>query len=122
MTNESFRVDDESLIDIPFVTCLSTYAFSLSSTTFFQSSRVLMLNDLIDRKYYLTSGYGNTYGRLERDKPSTTITNNLATPSERHRFCFPQIDTNLETTVSLHLPLALTLYVVRNVGSPTKSL
>ena len=36
---------------------------------------------LIDRKYYLTSGYGNTYGRLERNKPSTTITNNLATPS-----------------------------------------
>lgn len=36
---------------------------------------------LIDRQYFLTSGYGNTYGRLERDKPSTTITNNLATPS-----------------------------------------
>ena len=35
----------------------------------------------IERKYYLTSGYGNTYGRLERSKPSTTITNNLATPS-----------------------------------------
>ena len=36
---------------------------------------------LVDKKYYLTSGYGNTYGRLERDKPSTTITNNLSTPS-----------------------------------------
>ena len=36
---------------------------------------------LIDQKYYLTSGFGNTYGRLERNKPSTTITNNLATPS-----------------------------------------
>lgn len=36
---------------------------------------------LIDEKYFLTSGYGNTYGRLERNKPSTTITNNLATPS-----------------------------------------
>lgn len=36
---------------------------------------------LIEKKYYLTSGYGNTYGRLERNKPSTTITNNLATPS-----------------------------------------
>lgn len=35
----------------------------------------------IDRKYYLTSGYKNTYGRLEEDKPSTTITNNLSTPS-----------------------------------------
>ena len=36
---------------------------------------------LVDKKYHLTSGYGNTYGRLERNKPSTTITNNLATPS-----------------------------------------
>lgn len=35
----------------------------------------------VDPRYYLTSGYGNTYGRLERNKPSTTITNNLATPS-----------------------------------------
>lgn len=35
----------------------------------------------VESKYYLTSGYGNTYGRLERNKPSTTITNNLATPS-----------------------------------------
>ena len=35
----------------------------------------------IDRKYYLTSGYKNTYGRLEENKPSTTITNNLSTPS-----------------------------------------
>ena len=35
----------------------------------------------IDRCYYLTSGYKNTYGRLEEDKPSTTITNNLSTPS-----------------------------------------
>ena len=36
---------------------------------------------LVDKRFYLTSGYPNTYGRLERDKPSTTITNNLATPS-----------------------------------------
>lgn len=36
---------------------------------------------LIDRRFFLTSGYPNTYGRLERNKPSTTITNNLATPS-----------------------------------------
>ncbi|MDE6586214.1 MAG: DNA cytosine methyltransferase [Clostridia bacterium] len=35
----------------------------------------------IDKKYYLTSGYKNTYGRLEENKPSTTITNNLSTPS-----------------------------------------
>ncbi len=52
---------------------------------------------LIDSKYYLTSGYGNTYGRLERNKPSTTITNNLATPSglrcihyEQHRALTPR--------------------------------
>lgn len=35
----------------------------------------------IDKKYYLTSGYKNTYGKLEENKPSTTITNNLSTPS-----------------------------------------
>ncbi len=35
----------------------------------------------IDKKYYLTSGYKNTYGRLEENKPSTTITNNFSTPS-----------------------------------------
>lgn len=29
----------------------------------------------------LTSGYANTYGRLVEDKPSTTITNNMCTPS-----------------------------------------
>ena len=38
-------------------------------------------NGLIDKKYYLTSGFSNTYGRLERNKPSTTITNNMSTPS-----------------------------------------
>lgn len=35
----------------------------------------------IDKKYYLTSGYANTYSRLIEDQPSTTITNNLTTPS-----------------------------------------
>ena len=29
----------------------------------------------------LTSGYNNTYGRLVEDQPSTTITNNMCTPS-----------------------------------------
>ena len=29
----------------------------------------------------LTSGYANTYGRLIEDKPCTTITNNMCTPS-----------------------------------------
>lgn len=36
---------------------------------------------LIDEKYRLTSGYNNTYGRLVAKEPSTTITNNLSTPS-----------------------------------------
>lgn len=36
---------------------------------------------LLDRKYYLTSGYNNTYGRLWWDRPSTTITNSFGTPS-----------------------------------------
>lgn len=35
----------------------------------------------VDEKYRLTSGYANTYGRLTAKKPSTTITNNLSTPS-----------------------------------------
>ena len=44
------------------------------------------INDLVEqgllpRKYYLTSGYKNTYGRLWWDKPCTTITNSLGTPS-----------------------------------------
>ena len=36
---------------------------------------------ILDKDLYLTSGYNNTYGRLWWDKPSTTITNNLSTPS-----------------------------------------
>lgn len=35
----------------------------------------------IDEKYRLTSGYHNTYGRLVAGEPSTTITNNMSTPS-----------------------------------------
>jgi len=35
----------------------------------------------IDKKYELTSGYSNTYGRLVEDQPCTTITNNMTTPS-----------------------------------------
>lgn len=43
-------------------------------------------NKLVDdgkvaEKYRLTSGYANTYARLKEDVPSTTITNNLTTPS-----------------------------------------
>lgn len=35
----------------------------------------------VEKKYYLTSGYANTYSRLIETEPSTTITNNLTTPS-----------------------------------------
>lgn len=36
---------------------------------------------MIDERYRLTSGYHNTYGRLIANQPSTTITNNMCTPS-----------------------------------------
>lgn len=36
---------------------------------------------ILDEKYRLTSGYKNTYGRLYANKPCTTITNNMSTPS-----------------------------------------
>lgn len=44
------------------------------------------INELVDKgileeKYRLTSGYKNTYGRLYADRPCTTITNNMSTPS-----------------------------------------
>ena len=44
------------------------------------------INDLVDKgiipkEYRLTSGYDNTYGRLIENQPSTTITNNMSTPS-----------------------------------------
>lgn len=42
---------------------------------------LLVSKGIIDEKYKLTSGYSNTYSRLIESQPSTTITNNLATPS-----------------------------------------
>lgn len=44
------------------------------------------INQLVDKgiipkEYRLTSGYDNTYGRLIESRPSTTITNNMSTPS-----------------------------------------
>lgn len=41
----------------------------------------LIEQGVIDKKYKLTSGYANTYGRLIEDQPCTTITNNMSTPS-----------------------------------------
>lgn len=42
---------------------------------------LLVEQGLVDKKYKLTSGYPNTYGRLIENQPSTTITNNMTTPS-----------------------------------------
>lgn len=42
---------------------------------------LLVSKGIIEEKYKLTSGYHNTYGRLIESQPSTTITNNLSTPS-----------------------------------------
>lgn len=51
----------------------------------------------IDKKYLLTSGYINTYGRLLENRPSPTITNNMTAPSslrcihyEQHRALTPR--------------------------------
>lgn len=41
----------------------------------------LIERGIIDKKYKLTSGFANTYGRLVENQPCTTITNNLSTPS-----------------------------------------
>lgn len=41
----------------------------------------LVEKGLIDKKYKLTSGYVNTYGRLVEKQPSPTITNNMTAPS-----------------------------------------
>jgi DNA (cytosine-5)-methyltransferase 1 len=36
---------------------------------------------ILDEEYRLTSGYKNTYGRLIANRPCTTITHNMSTPS-----------------------------------------
>ena len=41
----------------------------------------LIDNGVLPEEFRLTSGYKNTYGRLIQNKPSTTITNNMCTPS-----------------------------------------
>ncbi len=41
----------------------------------------LVEQGLVDSEYMLKSGYANTYGRLTANQPSTTITNNMTTPS-----------------------------------------
>ena len=41
----------------------------------------LVAAGMIDKKYRLTSGYKNTYGRLIENIPAPTITNNMTAPS-----------------------------------------
>lgn len=41
----------------------------------------LVKSGVIDKKYRLTSGYKNTYGRLIENIPAPTITNNMTAPS-----------------------------------------
>lgn len=50
----------------------------------------------LKKEYYLTSGYGNTYGRLWWKKPSTTITNSFGSPSSL-RCIHPREDRPLTT-------------------------
>jgi len=51
---------------------------------------------LLDKDLFLTSGYKNTYGRLWWDRPSTTITNSLGTPSALR--CIHPFDNRALTT------------------------
>lgn len=41
----------------------------------------LVNQGVLEEDLYLTSGYANTYGKLWWDRPSTTITNSMTTPS-----------------------------------------
>lgn len=41
----------------------------------------LVAQGKLPKEYYITSGFNNTYGRLWWNRPSTTITNSLGTPS-----------------------------------------
>lgn len=42
---------------------------------------ILVEEGKVDKRFKLTSGYHNTYGRLVETQPCTTITNNMSTPS-----------------------------------------
>ena len=79
---------------------------------------------LVDRKYYLTSGYGNTYGRLERHKPAPTITNNLSTPSalrcihyEQHRALTPREGARIQSFPDWYCFEGTRTAVARQVGN-----
>ena len=81
-------------------------------------------NGKIDEKYYLTSGFGNTYGRLKRNEPSTTITNNLATPSglrcihyEQHRALTPREGARIQSFPDWYEFVGNRTEVSRQVGN-----
>lgn len=64
----------------------------------------LVEEGIIDKKYKLTSGYHNTYGRLVEDQPSPTITNNMTSPSglrcihyEQNRALTPREGARIQT-------------------------
>lgn len=68
--------------------CLGTYGDKIRTVieNVIQGEGKRYFNNLVDegviaKKYYLTSGYNNTYGRLWWDRPSTTVTNSFGTPS-----------------------------------------
>ncbi len=81
-------------------------------------------NGLIDRRFFLTSGFGNTYGRLERNKPCTTITNNLSTPSalrcihyEQNRALTPREGARIQSFPDWYLFEGNRTDVARQVGN-----
>lgn len=79
---------------------------------------------IIDEKYRLTSGFANTYGRLKRNEPSTTITNNLATPSglrcihyEQHRALTPREGARIQSFPDWYKFSGSRTDVARQVGN-----
>ncbi len=103
----------------------------------------LITEGKVDKKYKLTSGYANTYGRLIEDQPCTTITNNLATPSglrcihyEQDRaltpregariqsfpdwFAFKGDKTNITTQIGNAVPPLLAMALAKQIDSALK--
>lgn len=103
----------------------------------------LVAEGKVDKKYKLTSGYANTYGRLIEDLPCTTITNNLSTPSglrcihyEQNRaltpregariqsfpdwFVFKGDKTNITTQIGNAVPPLLAMALAKKIDSVLK--
>lgn len=78
----------------------------------------------IDEKYRLTSGYHNTYGRLVANEPSTTITNNMSTPSglrcihyEQNRALTPREGARIQSFPDWFLFYGTKTDVVKQIGN-----